>query len=130
MTVQRIRMQRWLASLAMVCLVGLSACAGGTRPTGTLSQAERAVQEAERSKAPQYADLELQIARESLDQAKRAMERKEYVTARRMAERALVEAELAEDKAMAASTREAAEDLRKSVESLRDEIARAAKSRS
>jgi hypothetical protein len=129
MTVRRIRMQRWLASLAMSCLVGLSACTSGARPTGAFSQAEHAVREAERSKAPQYADLELQMARENLDHARQAMERREYVTARRMAERALVEAQLAEDKAMAASTREAVDDLRESVESLRDEIARAAKNR-
>jgi hypothetical protein len=129
MTLQRIRIQPWLASFAIACLVGLSACASAPRPTGTLSQAEHAVREAERSKAPQYADLELQMAREDLDHAKRAMELREYVTARRMAERALVEAQLAEDKAMAASTREAADDLRESIELLRDEIARASRSR-
>src|SRR5688572_11132491 len=81
MMVQCVRTQRWLASVAMVCLVGLSACASTPRPTGILSQAEHAVREAERSKAPQYADLELQMARENLDHAQQAMDRKEYVTA-------------------------------------------------
>ena len=129
MVFQRVRPQRWLATLAIVAALLLGACASAPPPTGVLSQAELAVRDAERSQASQYAALELQMARENFDQAKQAMQRKEHETARRMAEKALVEARLAEDKALAASTREAAEDLRRSIESLRDEISRASKSR-
>ncbi|ETX01323.1 MAG: hypothetical protein ETSY1_07780 [Candidatus Entotheonella factor] len=125
MVVQHVRTQQWLTIFVMVCLVGLSACASVPRPTGALSQAELAVREAERSEAPQYAALELQTARENLDNAKQAMQNKECEQARRMAEKALVDAQLAQDKAMAASSRKAADDLRASIESLRDEIARA-----
>ncbi len=127
MVVQRVRNHRWLAIVLMVCLVGLSACASMPRPTGALSQAELAVREAERSEAPQYAALELQTARENLDNAKQAMQSKQYETARRLAEKALVEAQLAQDKAKTASARAAAEELRDSIESLREEISRASR---
>jgi len=127
--IQRIRPQRWLAPCALLGAMLLSACGGAPRPTGVMSQAELAVRDAERSKAPQYAALELQLARENLDLAKQAMQRKDYEAARRMAEKALVESQLAEEKALAASTREAADDLRKSIESLRDEISRASQRR-
>ena len=129
MMIQRVRTRGWLALWALLSSALLSACGGAPRPSGVMSQAELAVRDAERSKAPQYAALELQMARENLDQAKQAMQRKEYEAARRMAEKALVESQLAEEKALAASTREAAEDLRKSIESLRDEISRASTSR-
>jgi predicted S18 family serine protease len=129
MVVQRVRNHRWLAIFLMVCLVGLSACASIPRPTGALSQAELAVREAERSEAPQYAALELQTARENLDNAKQAMQGKQYETARRLAEKALVEAQLAQDKAKTVSTRAAADDLRESIESLREEISRASRRR-
>jgi hypothetical protein len=129
MVVQRVRTQQWLAILVLVCTVGLSACASVPRPTGTLSQAELAVREAERSEAPRYAPLELQTARENLDNAKLAMQNKAYEKARRLAEKALVEAELAEDKASVASTRQTVDELRVSIESLRDEITRASRNR-
>jgi hypothetical protein len=129
MVVRRVRTQRWVALLVMGCVAGLSACASVPRPTGTLSKAEHAVREAEQSQAPQYAALELQMARENLDNAQQAMQRKEYEKARRMAEKALVEAQLAQDKAMASSAREAVDDLRESIESLRDEIARDSRKR-
>jgi hypothetical protein len=129
MVVQRVRTQQWLAILVLVCTVGLSACASVPRPTGTLSQAELAVREAERSEAPRYAALELQTARENLDHAKLAMQNKAYERARRLAEKALVEAQLPEDKAMVASTRKTADELRESIESLRDEITRASRNR-
>jgi predicted Holliday junction resolvase-like endonuclease len=86
-----------------------------------LSQAELAVQEANQSKAPEYASLDLHTAREQLASAKQALDKKEYEQSRRLAERALVHAQLAEAKAEAESTRRAAAELRKSIEALRQE---------
>jgi hypothetical protein len=127
MILQCLQRQRWLVIFVIGGLVGFSACASVPPPIGTLSRAEHAVQGAEQSKAHQYAALELQLARESLDHAKQAMQRNEYKTAGRLAEKALVEAELAEDKAMAANTRVTVNDLRESIEALRDEISRASR---
>ncbi|HEY7495274.1 MAG TPA: DUF4398 domain-containing protein, partial [Candidatus Tectomicrobia bacterium] len=85
--------------LLLLCgAMGLSSCAGKP-PAATVaqvSQAELAVQQANNSKAPQYASLELHTAREQLAGAQEAMHQKEYTQARRWAERALVNAQLAE----------------------------------
>lgn len=100
--------------------MGLSGCAGNP-PTAALSQADLAVQQASKSKAPEYASLELYTAREQLTGAQEAMKNKEYTQARRLAERALVNAQLAETRAEAEQTRRAAEALRHSIEALRRE---------
>jgi len=106
--------------LLLCAVVGLSGCAGKA-PTGTLSQAELAVQQADKSKAPEYASLELYTAREQLSGAQQALHNKEYTQARRLAERALVNAELAETMAEAGQTQRAAQELRHSIEALRYE---------
>jgi hypothetical protein len=108
--------------------VGLSGCAGKP-PTATLSQAELAVQQADKSKAPEYASLELHTAREQLAGAEQAMHNKDYQQARRLAERALVNAQLAETLAEAEQTRRAATALRHSIEALRSETERQASRR-
>jgi hypothetical protein len=104
-------------------VVGLSSCASKPPPETLtqLSQAELAVKQADKSKAPEYARLELYTAREQLASAQQAMQRKDYAEARRMAERALVNAQLAETMGEAVQTRQAATELRHSVEALRRE---------
>jgi len=109
--------------LLLCGVIGLSSCASAP-PQATLSrlsQAELAVQQADKSKAPEYARLELFTAREQLTQAQQAMQRADYAEARRMAERALVNAQLAETMGEAAQTRQAATELRQSIEALRRE---------
>jgi hypothetical protein len=86
-----------------------------------MSQAELAVQQASKSKAPEYASLELYTAREQFASAQEAMHKKDYMQARRLAERALVNAQLAETKAEAEQARRAAAELRQSIEALRRE---------
>ncbi len=111
-----------LIRFLLLCgVVGLSGCAGRP-PTATLtqlSQAELAVQQADKSKAPEYASLELYTAREQLAAAQQAMNRKDYAEARRLAERAMVNAQLAEAMGEAAQARQAATELQHSVEDLR-----------
>jgi hypothetical protein len=110
--------------LLLLCgVVGLSSCAGRppTPVVAEVSQAELAVQQASKSKAPDYASLELYTAREQFAGAQEALHKKEYTEARRWAERALVNAQLAETKAEAEQTRRAAAELRQSLEALRRE---------
>ena len=113
-----------VVQLLLLCgAMGLSSCAGKP-PAATVSQvsqADLAVQQASKSKAPEYASLELYTAREQLAGAQAAMQRKDYTQARRWAERALVNAQLAEAKAEAEQTRRAAAELRQSIEALRRE---------
>jgi hypothetical protein len=126
MTSKKATMQLFLLCGAMV----LSSCAGKP-PAATVSQvsqAELAVQQASKSKAPDYASLELYTAREQLAGAQEALQKKEYTQARRWAERALVNAQLAETKAESEQTRRAAAELRQSIEALRHEAEKPASS--
>jgi uncharacterized protein DUF4398 len=110
--------------LLLLCgAMGLSSCAGKP-PAATVSQvsqAELAVQQASKSKAPEYASVELYTAQEQLADAQEALRKKEYTQARRWAERALVNAQLAETKAESEQTRRTAAELRQSIEALRQE---------
>jgi multidrug efflux pump subunit AcrA (membrane-fusion protein) len=116
-------LQRWI-SVPLICgALGMVGCAGKP-PLANLSQAELAVQEADKKTASQYAPLELQTAREQLGDAKRAMDDKEYDTARRLADQALVNAQLAEAKAGAEKARQAAAALQRSIQTLRTELQR------
>jgi chromosome segregation ATPase len=121
-----------LVHVLLLCgAMGLSSCAGKP-PAATVSQvsqADLAVQQASKSKAPEYASLELYTAREQLASAQDALHRKEYTEARRWAERALVNAQLAETKAAAEQERRTAAELRQSIEALRREAAQSASPR-
>lgn len=123
--VQRIQYLQWIGVGLVGCMLGLGGCGSSKAPTATLSKAEFAVDQANKSEASDYAASELQTARDHLENAKQAMQRENYEEARRQAEKALVSAQLAETKAEAASARQTAEDLRKSIESLRREAERA-----
>ena len=124
--------KKTLIQLLLLCgVLGLSSCAGKP-PAATvsqMSQAELAVQQASKSKAPDYASLELYTAREQFAGAQEALHQKEYTQARRWAERALVNAQLAETKAEAEQTRRAAAELRQSIEALRREAEQSASAR-
>jgi hypothetical protein len=83
-------------------------------PTDTLAKAELNLRSATEAKAGDFAPLDLQSAREKIDQSKRALASERYEEARRLAERAQVEAELAEARAEAEIMRHAVEELRRS----------------
>jgi hypothetical protein len=96
-------------------------------PKAEIAAADLAIQDATKSKASQYAPLELRMARDKFDKAQRAMNNKEYIHARRLAEEALVDAELAEAKASSEDARRTANELQQSLETLRREAERASR---
>lgn len=116
-------LRAWIGVPLICGALGLVGCAGKP-PLANLSQAELAVQEADKKTASQYAPLELQTAREQLEKAKRAMDDKKYDAARHLADQALVNAQLAESKAGAEKARQAAAELQRSIETLRAELQR------
>jgi Domain of unknown function (DUF4398) len=120
----KVRLRPWMAVPFLIGALAISGCSAGKPPLGTLSQAELAVQQADKSTASVFAPLELQVARDQLSEAKRAMAAEEYEEARRFADQALVNAQLAEAKAGAGKARSAAEELRKSIQTLRGELER------
>jgi hypothetical protein len=107
-----------------VVVMGAGGCGSVQPPTGTLSQAQLAIREADQSKASQHAPLELRKAREKLADAEKAMRSEEYVKARRLSEQALVDARLAEVKAESEIARQNAAELQKTIKSLRAELER------
>jgi len=72
------------------------------------------------------APIELQLARERLDEARLALDAREYERAHRLAEQALADARVAEVQAETESAQQTARDLRLSSGVLRDEAARLA----
>jgi hypothetical protein len=115
----------WIsAPLALTVFAG---CSTIGPPKDSLAAADLAVQQANKSKASQYAPLELRKAMDKLDEAKRAMTKEEYTTARRLAEEALVDAQLAEAKAASEDARRVATDVRQSLETLRREAERSSR---
>jgi hypothetical protein len=112
---------------AIVSLMLLSAFANsgcgmiGQPPAETLAKAELGLRAATEAGAADFAPLDLQSAREKIENSKRAMATNRYEEARRLAESAQVEAELAEARAEAEIMRLAAEELRKSIDARRAE---------
>jgi Domain of unknown function (DUF4398) len=129
MASRKVSLWPWMAVPLLCGGLIISGCSAGKPPLGTLSQAELAVQQADKSTASVYAPLELQTARDQLSEAKRAMAAEEYEEARRFADHALVNAQLAEAKAGAGKARAAAEELRKSIQTLRGELERVSTTR-
>lgn len=115
----------WIAGPLLSGVLGVSACATAQPPVVSLSRAESAVRQADESNAAQYAPMELQSAREKLDEARLAIAAQEYERAQRLSEQALADARVAEARAEVESSRQTARDLRLTIEALRDEAARA-----
>jgi hypothetical protein len=91
-------------------------------PTETIAIAELSLRAAAEARADEFAPMDLQKARESVDASKKALALGKYDEARRFAESAQVEAELAEAKSDAEITRLAADRLRQRTVALRQEI--------
>lgn len=109
----------------LVIGVILSSCSVARPPREQIAMAELAIRQAQNSKAPQHASLELRLATEKAEKARQAMRNEDYVMARRFAEQALVDAQLAESKAQSIEARQTANQLRESIEALRREAERA-----
>lgn len=91
------------------------------------SKAELSLRTAAEARADELAPMDLQRAKEKLEQARKAMAAGKNDEARRLAEAADVEAELAQARAEAEITRLAADQLRLRSDALRQEIEGAAR---
>lgn len=108
-----------LASL----LLFLTGCASEP-PKELLSQAETAIQDADRAGASQYEPQLLSSARTKFNQANKHVDDEEHDQARRMAEEAYAEAVLANAKAAAAKQAQQADEMKKAIEALKQETLR------
>jgi multidrug efflux pump subunit AcrA (membrane-fusion protein) len=102
---------------------------GRTEPpiVEAFSKAELSLRMAAEARADELAPMDLQRAKEKLEQARRAMAARKNDDARRLAEAAEVEAELAQARAEMEIIRLAADQLRLRSDALRQEIEGAAK---
>jgi hypothetical protein len=113
--------RRWtVAAAALVTALG---CASVPAPSGTISQAELTIEQAQQAGAQEHAPLELYQAREKLAAAKVAVEQNNNERAARIAELALVDAQLAEARARTEKARQTEAEVRASLETLRVETA-------
>jgi hypothetical protein len=117
-------------SLIAFCALEIGGCSTARPPTETLSKAEMDLRAAVEARADEFAPMDLQGARDKLDQVKQLVTAKKYEEARRLAEVVQVEAELAQAKAEAEIMRRAAEDLQRRMDALRSENERSAIQRS
>ncbi len=109
-----------LAALAVSSMLALAGCAGDP-PTTQLAVATQALNAAETAGATEFAPVEMQSARQKMNDAEKADFDKDYKKAKDLAEQAEWDARVAERKAQAAKVQRAVDDAEHSVEELRNE---------
>ena len=109
-----------LAALAATSMLVLAGCSGNP-PTTELAVATQALNAAETAGATEFAPVEMQSARQKMNDAEKADFEKDYKKAKDLAEQAEWDARVAERKAQAAKVQRAVDDAEHSVEELRNE---------
>jgi len=115
-------------SLAITSLLLFLPGCTSTPPKEALSQAETAIQNADRAGASQYEPQLLSSARTKLSRANKKVADEENDEARRMAEEAFAEAVLANAKAEAAKQAKQTDDMKKAIQALKQEASRESES--
>jgi hypothetical protein len=125
-TLRRLKMKSlhrktWLYAGALLLAAG---CASTPAPTEQIAVSQAAVNDAVAAGAPEYAALELTLARDKMTAASNAVANKDYELARRLAAEAEVDARLARGKANAARAQKAANAVQEDIRVLREELNR------
>ena len=115
-----------LAALVAGSVLTLAGCAGNP-PTAQLAVATQALNAAETAGATEYAPVEMQAARQKMNQAEKADFEKDYKKAKDLAEQAEWDARVAERKAQAEKVQRAVKDAERAVQELRNEGMRGSK---
>jgi septal ring factor EnvC (AmiA/AmiB activator) len=95
------------------------ACASAPLPTDKLEIARTSIARAEQAQAAQFAQIELDQARNKLAAAQTAIDKRDAQVASRMADQADVDAQLAESTARAKQEEQRADDMDASLRDLR-----------
>jgi septal ring factor EnvC (AmiA/AmiB activator) len=95
------------------------ACASAPLPTDKLEIARTSITRAEQAQAEQYAQIELDQARNKFAAARAAIDKRDAEAASRMADQADVDAQLAESTARARQQEQRADDMDASLRDLR-----------
>lgn len=122
MTHYRYPLPALLAGAAIV----LGACASTPPPTEQVAVSTAALANATRAGGPEWAAVEMRMAREKLDRANLAMTAHKNDDARMFAQQSQVDAQLAEAKANSSKARKAAEEAQEANRVLSEEMLRKA----
>jgi len=112
-----------LGPSAILTSLLLAGCASEP-PRELMTQAEVAIQNAERAGAAQYESGLLSSARTKLDRARKEVDDDENENAGRLAEEAIAEANLANAKAKSVREANQADEMKKAIEALKQETSR------
>jgi hypothetical protein len=118
-TVNGIRNAAWC-----VIAFGIVACASAPMPIDKLAVAKSSVERAEQAQAAQFAQVELNSARNKLAAAQAAADDRDGAVAARLADQADVDAQLAEATARAKQQEQLVAEMDKSLQDLRNESLR------
>jgi septal ring factor EnvC (AmiA/AmiB activator) len=111
-------------TLWFVIAFGIVACASTPMPVEKLAVAKSSIDRAEQAQAAQFAQIELNSARNKLAAAQAAADKSEAAVAARLADQADVDAQLAEATARAKQQEQLVTELDASLRDLRNETLR------
>ena len=111
---------------AALCAIafGIVACASAPMPIEKLAVAKSSIDRAEQAQAAQFAQVELNAARNKFAAAQAAADKKDAEVAGRMADQADVDAQLAEATARAKQQEQMVNEMEASLRDLRNETLR------
>ena len=118
-TVNGIRNAFWCA-----VAFGIVACASSPMPVEKLAVAKTSIERAEQAQAAQFAQVELNSARNKYAAAQAAVDKKDAAVAARLADQADVDAQLAESTARAKQQEQLVTEMDASLRDLRNESMR------
>jgi hypothetical protein len=113
-----------LAAIAAVGFIVTACSSAPARPTEDMTRARTLIEQAEKGGAQRYAAVELESARDKLQQADAAARDGKQEVANERAAEAVADAELANARTQSGEARRAADELQRSTEALRQETER------
>jgi hypothetical protein len=111
-------------SFFCVIAFGIVACASTPMPTEKIAVAKTSIERAEQAQAAQFAQVELNTARNKFAAAQSAAEKKDAQAAARLADQADADAQLAESTARAKQQEQLVNEMDASLRDLRNETLR------
>jgi len=111
-------------SIPLCVALGIAACASTPMPVEKLAVAQSSIQRAEQAQAAQFAQVELQTARNKYTAAQAAVDKNDADVAARLADQADLDAQLAESTARAKQQQQMVTEMEESLRDLRNESLR------
>lgn len=118
--------QQTIKALCGVAVILMAGCATSleTPATSKVAVSSAAIDNAVAAGGPEYAPIEMGLAREKMAKARKAMADKEYQEAMDLAAEAEVDAKLAQSKANSSKAQKSADALQEDIRVLREEMQR------